>query len=102
MAPAENCAAEARVAVPERRDGEGHRDISRRVDEKKRVATPVKTRAAAVKCVEIVTSEIMPIVKAKREAVGQEVWTKDVAMSFGDLLKAVRSAGAQRAEEGKQ
>ena len=43
---------------------------------------------------EIVTGEIMPIVKAKREAVGQEVWTKDVAMSFGDLLKAVRSAGA--------
>ena len=66
------------------------------------IATMVELKGLVESGVEIVVSEIMPIVKAKREAVGQEVWTKDVAMSFGDLLKAVRSAGAQRAEEGKQ
>ena len=56
------------------------------------IATMVELKGLVENGVEIETAELMPIVKAKREAVGQEVWTKDVAMSFGDLLKAIRSA----------
>ena len=49
--------------------------------------------------VEVERSDVLEVCKAKKEAVGRETWTKDVAMSFRELLRSLGKPDAQKKEK---